>query len=821
MSAVTGENSIALPSTATTAPAATNQFYVSGVAASAGGASGGNGLVVISAGAYYTANQVVPFTYALTGGTTYYAILVPFNSFGTATPIVSAGVVASSSPVGGGITLNAFTTVNGGSVVITALAAPVTDYIFYISRSTSVSGAVYASAGSVVYNYTGATQTFTVPAGVTSLDVAVSAAGGSGGTSAGAGALVYGTLAVTPASVLTIYVGGTGTTPLGPPYNIIGYGGWPGGGTALGGEQGGGGGGYSAIANQAGSTYYVIAGAGGGGTGYGGTGGAGGQNGNSGTSVNGNNPATGGTQSAGGTGTGGGTNGGYLTGGNAASAVYDGGGGGAGYYGGGGGPGGGAGALLGGGGGGSSLTNAAGFTLNTVTTGGGAPNDVNGTVTIFRTTTGSTYTLNQTVSFSTTLEGNKTYYAILVPYNGNVPGVPIVSTGRLTPTLPSGGSIVLNTATTSGGTVTITAATNATGYTVYISTTINTANSVYNFTTTTTGSAVAFSTTLTATVTYYALLVPFNAGGNGPRLYSAGVVVSAALYTFTTATFNTSGATGRNGPTLSQARAGMTGTPAPSTWNTNTAYFNMTQAGYQRWTVPATRNYTIVCAGAKGGNGSSGVAGSGFVQTATFSLTQGHIISLLIGQLGGAGSQNGSGGGGTFIFNNTTSTLLMASGGGGGGYYSTYSSSSGNMNAVASTSGQNGIIGNGGGNGGAGGTGGNGGGTSTAYTPGNGGGGGGYTGNGGINSYTGAGVAALSYTNGGTGGINDGNQGVGGFGGGGGAEWYYWTGAGGGGGYSGGGGGVYFGIGGGGGSFSSVTRSSSGTNAGNGYVTIT
>jgi hypothetical protein len=349
---------------------------------------------------------------------------------------------------------------------------------------------------------------------------------------------------------------------------------------------------------------------------------------------------------------------------------------------------------------------------------------------------------------------------------------------------------------------------------------VSTVSPTFTSTTPTTGSAVSFSATFVQGTTYYAIVIPTNVNGSGTQFSSAGfAAISSVLYTFTgTLTFTPAGATGRSGPTLSQC---TTTYSSFGSWVSNTAYFNMTQAGYQRWTVPATRNYTIVCAGAKGGNGSSGVAGSGFVQTATFSLTQGHILSLLIGQLGGAGSQNGSGGGGTFIFNNTTSTLLMASGGGGGGYYAASSSSSGNMNAVASTSGQNGIVGNGGAISGVGGTGGNGGGTSAQYSPGNGGGGGGYTGNGSNSSYTGTGVAALSYTNGGTGGINDGNQGVGGFGGGGGAEWYNWTGAGGGGGYSGGGGGVYYGLGGGGGSFSSITRSSSGANSGNGYVSIT
>ncbi len=101
-----------------------------------------------------------------------------------------------------------------------------------------------------VFAYTGAAQTLTVPAGVTSMTI--EALGASGGPSsvraAGRGASIQGTFAVTPGEVLTIIVGGAGTT------------------ASIGGtDTGGGGGGGTAVLR--GTTALVIAG-GGGGAGY-------------------------------------------------------------------------------------------------------------------------------------------------------------------------------------------------------------------------------------------------------------------------------------------------------------------------------------------------------------------------------------------------------------------------------------------------------------------------------------------------------------------------------------------------------------------------
>lgn len=448
---------------------------------------------------------------------------------------------------------------------------------------------------------------------------------------------------------------------------------------------------------------------------------------------------------------------------------------------------------------------------------------------------GSSTTTTSAVSFTVSLSANTTYYAVIVPSNTFGNGTAFYSTGIATLAAPVGGSITLASGlTTTSGSVTITAATGATYYTVYISTTTSSAQSVYSFTTTTTGSAVAFtpSPSLTASTTYYAVLLPVNSYVNGTYSYSTGVSSSDILYSYSgTLTFTPAGATGQNGPTLSQCTSAYS---SFGSWVTNTAYFNMTTAGIQQWTVPATRNYVITCAGA-GNIYSTTTTNYGAILSGTFSLTKGQVICILIGQqapnaapVGGAGG----GSGGSFVVTSSGTALIVA---GGAGQYNAASSVSNASLGTSGNTGGNGVVyGTGPGTGGAGGSGGSGGtrGLGDTYTVSStyvnlqgGSGGGGLTGNGTSICVGGGGT---SYTNGGTGGIN------GGFGGGGGAGGLsynttpycgnYYTG--GGGGYSGGGGGGVggngTGPGGGGGSYCSVTlTSSSVTNAGNGYVSIT
>ena len=248
-----------------------------------------------------------------------------------------------------------------------------TSYTFSVTATNSVgTGPTSSSSSSITpaptvtdIGYTGGSQSFTVPAGVTSIAVNIDGASGGTGTYAGLGGQVTGTISVTPGEVLTIIVGGDN-----------GYGGG-----GAGGGSGGSGGGGTFIEDASGN-YLAVAGAGGaGGSGY--TGGAGGGlTGGQGTNAGGE----GGTQSAGGAGglgesgskvlyvggngsLGQGGAGGYTTGG------YSNGGGGGGYYGGGG-----AGwyeisqhsYYNGGGGGGSSLVPSGGTTTSGVNSGNGS-----------------------------------------------------------------------------------------------------------------------------------------------------------------------------------------------------------------------------------------------------------------------------------------------------------------------------------------------------------------------------------------------------------------------------------------------------------------
>ena len=236
-----------------------------------------------------------------------------------------------------------------------------------------------AAPGSQSFSYTGANQTFTVPAGVT--EVQVYLRGGGGGSNQynygtpGMGAYVGSVLAVTPGETLTIVVGGVGAQAS----TATVFGGGGAGGTTDWFSASGGGGtdirlGGSALANRV-----VVAGGGGGNNGF--------SNGGNGGTPNGGNGAPntttwadaqggrGATQSAGGAG-------GVAAGGNCYTpngsagtlgqggrgGTYPGGsGGGGGYYGGGGG---GSGCNSGAGGGGSSyadptLTNTTRYSLAT------------------------------------------------------------------------------------------------------------------------------------------------------------------------------------------------------------------------------------------------------------------------------------------------------------------------------------------------------------------------------------------------------------------------------------------------------------------------
>ena len=213
----------------------------------------------------------------------------------------------------------------------------------------------------ITYDYTGSTQSFAVPDGITRIEIEAfggeGGAGGFGAASGGDGGSVEATITVTPGGTLSIRVGGAGGDGL---FAGGGAGGFNGGGAGGSGSFWGGGGGGASDVRQGGDDVgdRVIVAGGGGGTGANngghGVGGAGGGlTGGDGTMfAGGGDFGTGGTQGAGGAGGASQGCGGCTSG--SAGASGAGGGGGNGTGGAGSGGGGGGGGYFGGGGGGGS-----------------------------------------------------------------------------------------------------------------------------------------------------------------------------------------------------------------------------------------------------------------------------------------------------------------------------------------------------------------------------------------------------------------------------------------------------------------------------------
>ncbi|MBX7243345.1 MAG: hypothetical protein K1X92_16520, partial [Bacteroidia bacterium] len=666
--------------------------------------------------------------------------------------------------------INWYTVASGGTSLGSSLSGanfPVTPSgatTYYAEAMYSGSG---GASGSQTFNYTGSVQTFTVPPGVTAIDI--DARGGEGANSldrlttnatAGLGGRAQGTLAVTPGQVISIYVGGQGDVNGAGGFNGGGAGGLSSAGSSCSGGFAGGGGGASDIrvGGTALTNRVIVAGGGGGsgrdycnGTcqpcGCGGSGGAGGgltgidgvAAGNCGfaypgSGINGGIAGSQTTGGAGGLGDGGGTPGltGTLgVGGDGSTGTQDvaGGGGGGGYYGGGGGGGAsnGSGVAAGGGGGGSSY-------IGGVISGSTTPDFQTGNGQIVITWGGGSVCFTERVSVSVA--------PTVVSPPTNVTATPSVfcpgTTVQLNATT-NGDSIIWYTVPTGGTSI---------------------GSSL---------SGVNFPVNPLATTTYYAEAVIGGGGGGG-------------------------------------------GGPGSQT-------FNYT-GSVQIFTVPpGVTSIDIDARGAQGGGSNGGAGGLGARMMGTYAVTPGQILSVVVGQQGllqvGGNAQNSSGGGGgTFVYD-AVPTLLVAAGGGGGKCNYT-----GSTPLHPDAAGQIGTSGGASSDGNAGGTAGAGGNAGLwSGTPCAGGGagwlsvGGGPYGGLGYNTWTGG----PGYCGGGGGGCG----GVGGFGGGGGGGNHY-GGGGGGGGYSGGGGGTDPTHGGGGGSFSNGTNqnNTAGFQSGDGQVII-
>ena len=296
-------------------------------------------------------------------------------------PLDAGGVKTFCGSVAAAPTITGATTVSClSSTTLTSSAGATTSWFTTPTGGTSVgSGATFTtpalsgtttyyaqdgiiSSGIATFSYTGSVQTFTVPAGVTSINVdAKGAKGGNGvnGGIGGNGGRVQGTIVVTPGAVLNIYVGG-----LGIDCAYCGTGGYNGGGgtnAGAGQEAGTGGGATDVRVSPYGYADRLFVAGGGGGAGFTGSacngGAGGGLTGASGSTWAGYPAGTGGSQVSGGIG-GNGSSWGRPSAGSGSSGIggvgegWSGGGGGAGggYYGGGGG-------FISGGGGGSNFAN--------------------------------------------------------------------------------------------------------------------------------------------------------------------------------------------------------------------------------------------------------------------------------------------------------------------------------------------------------------------------------------------------------------------------------------------------------------------------------
>jgi hypothetical protein len=291
----------------------------------------------------------------------------PIPSLVTASPsAICAGSSTTLNATAAGSSINWFTVPAGGVSVGTSSSGA--NIVFTPTATTTYYAESYA-IGTVTLGYTGAMQTYTVLAGVTTLTIDARGAegGGFGSGPGGLGGRAIGIMTVTPGEVLNIYVGGAGTYT-----TISSTGGFNGGGSVNASGSAGTGGGASDIRRGISLTNRVIvAGGGGGGSAYTGEnrigGSGGGMIGGTGTSwstwpISG---GVGGSQISGGAA---GvscchvsTAGTLGNGGNGAGDGAGGGGGGGGYYGGGGG-------LFGAGGGGSSYFDS-GTTFTSTTSG--------------------------------------------------------------------------------------------------------------------------------------------------------------------------------------------------------------------------------------------------------------------------------------------------------------------------------------------------------------------------------------------------------------------------------------------------------------------
>ena len=120
--------------------------------------------------------------------------------------------------------------------------------------------------------------------------------------------------------------------------------------------------------------------------------------------------------------------------------------------------------------------------------------------------------------------------------------------------------------------------------------------------------------------------------------------------------FTNCGQEGMYGPDQTQVNNEYTGTSLDGQVISND--------GIQEWVVPFNGLYNISISGSQGAGNSGLDGGLGAGLSGSFSLEQGFVLNVLVGQQGVSDGGNGGGGGGSFVVANGVPLIIAAGGGG-------------------------------------------------------------------------------------------------------------------------------------------------------------
>ena len=165
-------------------------------------------------------------------------------------------------------------------------------------------------------------------------------------------------------------------------------------------------------------------------------------------------------------------------------------------------------------------------------------------------------------------------------------------------------------------------------------------------------------------------------------------ITPTTLSTFSV-TFTSCGVSNGYGPSFTQMNSAYAGNSLIIDYLVNYNDYN----GMQTWLVPKTGTYRITATGANGQSHTTpGFGGKGGIISATFNLTEGEAILIVVGQCRSGtvtGTTGGAGGGASWVYRLFNSTIyyptsptpLIGAGGGGGAY----NSSNGQNVSIANT----------------------------------------------------------------------------------------------------------------------------------------